>query len=115
VRGQCHQVLKFNFFINMDHFISSARRALLYNIIPPFRLISIYYEGNEETAILSINIYTDRELSSDEKDICYSIWGEMEGDALLKNPIDLNIIVIDMTNTKVIYKGLAMYARYEGW
>lgn len=95
--------------MNSERILLSAQRALLFNIIDCVRFIFIQKEQNK----LLMHVYSDRLLSEQEKDIYYSVGGEICGD--FTELIDSNVkFYSGNTEYDNIQKlEFLIYARYE--
>ncbi|WP_392559807.1 hypothetical protein [Orbus mooreae] len=76
----------------------SAQRAMLFNISPKFRMISIDIDSDR---VLQVLVVISSEVDEEEKDLMYSFAGEIEGDfseisstnvVFIINSDDINII-----------------------
>ncbi|WP_373962718.1 hypothetical protein [Kosakonia sacchari] len=63
--------------MNEVRILLSAQRAMLFNICPKFRMISL--EVNADN-VLKVLIIISEVLTDEEKDLAYSLSGEIEGD-----------------------------------
>lgn len=84
--------------MNDVQLLLSAQRAMLFNISPKFRMISIDVDC---AGVLQVLVITSSKLDEEEKDLMYSFAGEIEGDYLeisstnvefLVNCDDINLI-----------------------
>lgn len=87
----------------------SAQRALTFNVLCCIRFISI--EVIE--AKLLMWVYSERELSEDEKDIYYSTSGEILGDFPELINEEVKIFVTDSDFNSLKHLKYLIYARYE--
>lgn len=76
--------------MNSAQLILSAQRAMLFNMSPKFRMISIEVSKNQ---ILIMLVISSSELSDDEKDLISSIIGEIEGDFCEIKSSEVNFII----------------------
>lgn len=63
--------------MNDAQLLLSAQRALLFNISPKFRMISLEVDSE---GILQVLVIISNEVNEEEKDLIYSFAGEIEGD-----------------------------------
>jgi hypothetical protein len=87
----------------------SCHSALLFNVIAYVKFIFI----NIEKDILVMFVYVDRELTSEERDVYYSLGGEICGDFPELSVSDVSFIVMDEPYENVEKLDLLIYARYE--
>lgn len=84
--------------MNDVQLLLSAQRAMLFNISPKFRMISIDIDS---ARVLQVLVIISSEVNEEEKDLMYSFAGEIEGDyteisstnvEFLVNTDDINLI-----------------------
>ncbi len=95
--------------IDRNTLLLSTYRALLFNILQCTRFI--YIDVKEQ--ILNMSIYVDRELSDEEKDVYYSVAGEICGDFI---KLENSVVNFHLNNLKFennLDNGILVYARYE--
>lgn len=63
--------------MNEVQILLSAQRAMLFNICPKFRMISLELTDDN---ILKVLVIISEVLTEEEKDLAYSFSGEIEGD-----------------------------------
>ncbi|PDO84934.1 hypothetical protein [Kosakonia pseudosacchari] len=63
--------------MNEVRILLSAQRAMLFNICSKFRMISLEVNGDN---VLKVLIIISEALTDEEKDLAYSLSGEIEGD-----------------------------------
>lgn len=96
--------------INQLSLRASLQRALLYNIIPAVRVISVDVDNESN---LFINVCCDRELNQEEKDIYFSVGGEVAGDFPEIKNTDVNFSFLPVESGECLVFPLVVYARYE--
>lgn len=75
--------------MNEDLLCVSAQRALLYNLSPKFRVISIDYPTGD---ILDMMIVISQNLTSDEKQLAYDFCGEITGDFVELRDVNIKFV-----------------------
>lgn len=84
--------------MNELQLLLSAQRAMLFNISPKFRMISIDIDFDR---VLQVLVIISSEVDEEEKDLMYSFAGEIEGDfseisstnvEFIINSDDINIV-----------------------
>lgn len=80
-------------------------------MIPPLRFIFVQVVGKK----MVLTIYTDRKLNEKEKDIYYSMSGEMSGDFPEINDAlcEVNFIVSNKSLEDLPKEGELFFARFE--
>lgn len=63
--------------MNDARVLLSSQRAMLFNICPKFRMISLELNNN---SVLKVLVIISEALTEEEKDLAYSFSGEIEGD-----------------------------------
>ena len=103
---------KNNSMINKTTLLLSGHRAMLFNIIPAARFITINISA---PSALQIFVYSDRLLSSNEKDIYYSMSGEICGDFPELDDSKSEVIFIVTTEKfeSIKVQGELIYVRNE--
>ncbi|MDF1546172.1 MAG: hypothetical protein P1P88_00025 [Bacteroidales bacterium] len=98
--------------VERNSLLLSIQRALLFNILAYIRFIFIEVEKGP---FLKIWIYSDKELNESEKEIYYSVAGEVVGDFTELNNQDVEVLFfVDQSNFENIQKLTNLvYARYE--
>lgn len=95
----------------IEQLLLSTHRALLFNIISSVRFIFIHEKENR----IVLDIYSDRELTDDEKDMYYAVSGEISGDFPTIND-SLNEVFFIVENRKIeriMNDGHLVNARFE--
>lgn len=99
--------------IDLNRVRLSLHRALLFNILCSVQFIFVKVIGNK----LILTVYSDVEFSLAEKDVYYSVIGEVTGDFV---ELDDSISELNLVVSKVNFEKLAtsnsgdlIYARYE--
>ncbi|SEL98315.1 hypothetical protein [Parapedobacter koreensis] len=97
--------------IEKTQLLLSANRALLFNIIKAVRFIFVKVEDS----ILLLNVFTERSLTDDEKDIYYAMAGEISGDfeEIDDSCTNVTFIVTDDEFETIEQDGQLVYARHE--
>ncbi|GAB4034672.1 hypothetical protein GCM10028809_40910 [Spirosoma gilvum] len=86
-----------------------ASRALLFNVLSCTRFIFVEFKSGH----LLLRIYNDRELTDDEKDIYYAVYGELEGDFTGSICGEVDLQVTRAPFEQIDQTGELVYARYE--
>jgi hypothetical protein len=94
----------------------SAQRALLGNVFPELRSVSVDSKEN----LIQICFYIDGEISDDQKDLCECVVDEIIADFFLINvdekdrlEFESPIIRLDYPNKPVLVGSNWVYSRYE--
>ena len=88
----------------------SAQRALLFNI--PLSVRLIFVELNSKN-ILQMLVYSDQDLSEEERDLLYSAAGEIEGDFVEIEDSDVEIIISKKSYEDIKKLESLVFARAE--
>jgi|APEBP8051072266_1049373.scaffolds.fasta_scaffold06677_3 hypothetical protein len=97
--------------MNYVQLLLSTYRALLFNIICSVRFIYLEQLENTEDKV-NLFIYSDRELTEDEKDIYFAVAAEISGDYCDMESPDVHFIVDNREYDPKNYQGKLVYARY---
>jgi hypothetical protein len=97
--------------MDKDKLLLSVQRALLFNILNSVRFIFIENQGDK----ILLTIYSDNELTTEEKDIYFAVLGEILGDFSNINDSASEVIFMinDIKFEKIKNQGILVYARYE--
>lgn len=96
---------------NISNLSWAIQRALNYNVISKIRVVS-YDIAAQNT--YNLKIIVDADLSDDERDIIYSIDGEVIGDFDRLVHSNLEVVIDQKTNImKLVNLEHIAYARYE--
>ena len=87
----------------------SSHTALLFNVIACVKFIFLKVEHD----ILIMHVHVDRELTDEEKDVYYSVGGEICGDFPELSVSDVSFIVSDFPYESLDKLDMLIYARYE--
>lgn len=97
--------------IEKSRLLLSALRAMLFNVIGTVRFIFVKVDDS----VILLNVFTDRSLTDDEKDIYYAVAGEISGDFQEVDDSRTRVVFI-VTSEKfeaIEHDGLLVYARHE--
>lgn len=96
--------------MNSAQLILSAQRAMLFNISQKFRMISLEVDENKTLKLLVI---ISSELTEEEKDLAYSMTGEIVGDFVEIEKSDVDFIVSNDPINSLERLHILMYALDE--
>lgn len=96
--------------MNEDSLCVSALRALRYNLSPKFRVISIDYPKSD---VLDMILVISKELTEDETQLAYNFCGEIKGDLVDLNYVNLQIIKYTGNIESAPKLKILLYALYK--
>lgn len=96
--------------MNSAQLILSAQRAMLFNVSQKFRMISLEVDENKTLKLLVI---ISSELTEEEKDLAYSMAGEIVGDFVEIEKSDVDFIVSNDPINSLERLHILMYALDE--